>query len=335
MFIAKSILLVCAVLLSGCVSVVGPNERGLLYRASGSRDKSSVGPGWYFRAPWNRYVKYDARWRQYEEKIDMRTKDGLHVTASIAIVVRPNARELYDLDASVGPRFYEQLVRPALFASARDSGGEFNHLEAATHTHDVETKIKERLLLRLAGQHIEVSEVAIQHFDLPKEVQEAADRTAAATQLIAAKQVDLDLAQKQADLQKAQRRGKLEADGLERQLKAEQDLLAAEGALKLEEARRRSERQRLEAKAEAIVLEAEANAKAVRLAAEAEKERIAGSAANLTPSYIRLRAIEALATAMSGPNTKVIVVPSGKNGLPGFFAPFLNPMGNTLDASPQ
>lgn len=318
---------------TGCVSVVRGNERALLYKASGATAKASVGPGWYFRMPWNKYVKYDTRWKRHEEQIDVRTKDGLHVKATIAIVVRPKVAELYALDQTLGPNFYEQVVRPSLFASARDTSGEFNHLEAATHTHDVETKIKAQLLARLRGQSVDIGEVAIQHFDLPAEVQQAADRTAAAAQLIGAKQVDLDLAQKQADLEKAQRRGRLEAEGIERQLKADQELAAAEQQLKIEEARRKSERQRQEAAAEATVLKADADAKAMLLMADAEKQRIAAASAKLTPNYIRLQAIEALGAAMSGPNTKVIVLPTGKNGLPGFFAPFLNPLGDSLDAT--
>lgn len=320
---------------AGCISVVGNNERGLLYKASGETAKSAVGPGWYWRLPWNKYVMYDTRWKRYEEQIDVRTKDGLHITATVAVVVRPKSDELYNLDATVGPKFYDQLVKPALFASARDSSGEFNHLEAARHTHDVEAKIKTQLLARMRGQSIEIGEVAIQHFDLPKEVQQAADRTAAAAQLIGAKQVDLDLAQKQSDLEKAQRRGRLESEGLERQMKAEQELAAAKRQLEIEEAKRKSERQRQEAEAEAIVLNAQADAKAIQLLAEAEKERIAATSMKITPNYIRLQAIEALAKAMSGDNTKVIVMPTGKNGMPSFFAPFLNPLGGSLETAGQ
>lgn len=325
-----SVLAVALVSTTGCISVVGSSQRAVVYTPSGPASKASVGPGWYFRAPWSKYVKYDVRWKRFEEEIDVRTKDGLHVKTTIAVTVRPKVSELLALDQTVGPDFYQQVVKPALIASARNSGGEFNHLEAATHTQDVETRIKQELLARVRAQSIEIGEVAVLHFDLPPEVQTAADRTAAASQLLAAKQVDLDLAQKQSDLEKAQRRGKLEADGIERQLKAEQELVAAEQQLKIEEARRKSERQKQEAEAEAIVLKAQAQAQAIRATAEAEKERIAATSSKLTPSYIRLEAIRALSEAMQGPNTKVIVMPTGKNGLPSFFAPFLDPLGSSL-----
>lgn len=325
----------CALVLAlfGCISVVDTHERALLTTTAGVT-KKTFGPGWYFRLPWNHYKTYDVRWKQHEEEIDVTTKDGLHIKSTITVVSRPNPAELYELDLDVGSSYYEQLVRPALYASVRDAGAKFDHLQASKQTGEVEAAIKAALVQRLTGHHLEIDEVALKHFDLPDEVVQAANRTAASEQLLAAKQVDLDLAQKDAELAKQQRKGKLEADGLERQMRADQDLAAAEGQLKIEQAKRKSERERQEADAEVIVMKAEAEAKAVELAAEAERKRIEATSSRLTPSYIRLQAIDALARAMSGPNTKVVVMPTGKNGLPSFFGPFLNPLG-TFDTTSE
>jgi regulator of protease activity HflC (stomatin/prohibitin superfamily) len=220
------------------------------------------------------------------------------------------------------------VVRPALFAAARDGGGQFNHLDVATRTHEVETAMKAAIEEHLKGQHIEVAEIAVQHFDLPPEVEAAANRTAASSQLIAAKKVDLELAQKDADIIKETRRGKIEADGLERRLHAEQDLQSAEDQLKIEEARRKSDREKQQAEAESIELRAESESKAIILRADAEKQRILAMSAHLTPNYVRLKAIEALGQTMAA--AKLVVLPVGQNGMPSFFAPFLNPFGSAL-----
>jgi hypothetical protein len=182
----------------------------------------------------------------------------------------------------------------------------------------------------LKGQHIEVGEIAVQHFDLPPEVEAAANRTAASSQLIAAKKVDLELAQKDADIVKEQRRGVIEAEGLERKLRAEQDLAQAEQQLKIEEAKRKSDREKEEAEPEALERRAEAEAKAITIKADADRQRIAAESAHLTPSYVRLKAIETLGAALE--TAKLVVVPVGANGLPSFFAPFLNPLSPALDA---
>lgn len=50
---------------------------------------------------------------------------------------------------------------------------------------------------------------------------------------------------------------------------------------------------------------------------------------------MRLQALDALAKAMSGSNTKLIVVPIGANGLPSFFQPFLDPYGSKVFGADQ
>ena len=229
-------ILILATLAVGCVSTVGGNERALFYSASGGMQKATFGPGWYWHLPWNHYVVYDLRWREHREQIHLHTRDGLHLDLEIAVVVRPIPSEIYDLDVTVGPDFYNQIVRPALFAAARDGGGKFEHLDVATKTHEVELAMHDAIVEHLKGQHVEVAQIAVQHFDLPPEVEQAANRTAASNQLIAAKRVDLELATKDAEIQKEQRRGRIESDGLERKLRSEQDLASAEQQLKIEPA---------------------------------------------------------------------------------------------------
>jgi regulator of protease activity HflC (stomatin/prohibitin superfamily) len=313
-----------AFVVAGCISTVGGNERALFYSAGAGMQRQPVGAGWYVHLPWNRYVVYDLRWKEHHEQIHLHTKDGLHLDLEVAVVVRPKPDEIYELDVTVGPDFYGQLIRPALFAAARDGGSQFDHLDVATRTHQVELAMKTAIDEHLRGQHVEVAQIAVQHFDLPPEVEAAANRTAASAQLIAAKRVDLELAQKDADILKEQRRGKIEADGLERKLRAEQDLAAAEDQLKIEEARRKSDREKQETDAETVERKARAEATAITLRAEADKQRILAESLHLTPNYVRLQAIKVLAEALA--SAKMVVVPVGQNGLPSFFQPFLNPL---------
>lgn len=313
-----------------CVTVVHGNERALFYSAANGVDRQPVASGWYWHWPWNHYVKYDLRWKEHTESIDLVTKDGLHLDATVTTVVRPAIGEICELDATVGPDFYANVVRPAVAAAARDGSGQFTHVDLAKGPHELEQAIKERLIKNLEGRHVDIAEIVVQHLDMPQEVIDAANRTAASEQLLGAKKVDLELAQKDSEIQLEKRRGTIEADGLERRLKAEQDLAAAEAELKIEEAQREVERAKAETEADAITIKADADAKATIARAEAEKQRIRDESEHLTPNYVRLQALDALARAMSGGNTKLIVVPAGANGLPAFFAPFLDPYGAPL-----
>ena len=98
----------------------------------------------------------------------------------VVVVVRPAAQELFALHTEVGPDFYNDIVKPAVFAATRDASAKFNHMEIATQTHEMEEAIQQALVAHLVGKHLELGEVAIQHFDLPPEVEALANKKAEA-----------------------------------------------------------------------------------------------------------------------------------------------------------
>jgi hypothetical protein len=58
--------------------------------------------------------------------------------------------------------------------------------------------------------------------------------------------------------------------------------------------------------------------------------RIQAESQSLSPSYVRLRALESRGKALSAEGARMYVLPVGKDGLPSYFAPFLNPFGNFM-----
>jgi regulator of protease activity HflC (stomatin/prohibitin superfamily) len=312
---------------SGCATVIAGHERALYYSASGGMNAEPVGPGWHWHLPWNGYLIYDLRWTSHKEDIHIHSRDGLHMDLDVVVVVRPQSGELFALDTDVGPAFYDELVKPAVYAATRDASSHFTHAEIATNTHSVEHAIQEAMIEHLRDRHIEISEVAIQHFDLTKEVEEAADKKAANDQMLVARETDLKLAQRDAEVAQARKRGQLDAEALEKRLHAEQAMAEAQRQFALEEVKRKSEKERVEAEAEQGRIRAQGEADATRIRAEAEKARIRDVSANLTPSYVKLKSIEALAQTLSAGNTRIMVLPTGKDGLPAYFGPFLNPYG--------
>jgi regulator of protease activity HflC (stomatin/prohibitin superfamily) len=316
--------------LSGCATVVEGHERALFYSASHGLSHEPVPSGWYWHWPWNDYITYDLRWSSHKEEIHIHSKDGLHMNIDVAVVVRPDPREIYALDVDVGPAFYDGVVKAAVFAAARDAAGKFDHMQIATSTHAMEEAIRAALVEHLKGQHVEVSEVAIQHFDLPPDVELAANRKASERQLVGAKEVELALAERDAKIASEKRRGVLETEGMARQLKAEQELAETHAQIQIEQEKRKAELAKAEAEAEAIKIRADADAHATRVAAEAERVRIQAVSQNLSPNYVRIQALVAMAKAMSGDGTKLMVLPVGKDGLPSYFNPFLNPFGNFM-----
>jgi regulator of protease activity HflC (stomatin/prohibitin superfamily) len=319
--------LACSLVASGCAAVVEGHERALFYSARNGLSHEPVGSGWYWHMPWNDYITYDLRWTSHKEQIHIHSKDGLHMNIDLVVVSRPNPAEIYQLETDVGPHFYDSVIRAAVFAAARDAAGRFNHLDIATQTHMVEEAIHAALLEHLKGKHVELSEVAVQHFDLPPEVEQAANRTASANQLLGAKDVELALAGREAKIEQEKKRGTLETQGLERRLRAEQELSQTTLQIRIEEEKRKADLARVQAESEAVKIRAEGEAHATRVRAEAEKIRVQSLSQNLSPNYVRVQALEALAKALGRGKTKVMVLPVGKDGLPAYFQPFLNPFG--------
>ncbi len=318
----------CAV--SGCATVVEGHERALYYSASHGLDKQPVPGGWYWHWPWNDYITYDLRWSSHTEEIHIHSKDGLHMNIDVAVVVRPDPTDIYALDTEVGPGFYNGVVKAAVFAAARDAAGQFDHMQIATQTHMVEQAIHDALVEHLKGKHIELSEVAIQHFDLPPEVEVAANRKASEGQLVSAKEVELALAQREAKITVEKRRGELEAEGVEKKLHAEQQLAANTAQIQIQEEKRKADLANAAAEAEEVKIRADAEAHAIRVRADADHVRIQAASQNLSPNYVRVQALEALSRALGGGGQKVMVLPVGKDGLPAYFAPFLNPFSNNM-----
>jgi regulator of protease activity HflC (stomatin/prohibitin superfamily) len=315
---------------SGCATVVEGHERALFFSASKGLAHEPVGSGFYWHLPWNDYITYDLRWTSHKEAIHLHSKDGLHMDIDVAVVVRPDPREIYALDVDVGPAFYDGVVKAAVFAAARDAGGKYDHMQIATNTHEVEESIHAALVEHLKGKHVEVSEVAIQHFDLPPDVEQAANRKAGERQLVSAKEVELALAERDAKIDAEKKRSALETAGMARKLQAEQQLADTHAQIEIEEEKRKAGIAKAEAEAEEIKIKADAEAHATRVTAEAERVRVQAESQNLSPSYVRLKAIEAMGNALSGEGTRLMVLPVGKDGLPGYFAPFLNPFSSFM-----
>jgi regulator of protease activity HflC (stomatin/prohibitin superfamily) len=325
-----SALVLTASAASGCATTVEGHERALFFSTGHGLSRESVGSGVYWHMPWNDYITYDMRWSSHKEEIHIHTKDGLHMNIDVAVVVRPDVRDIYALDTEVGPHYYDGVVKTALFAAVRDASGQFDHMQLATDTHVVEKAIYAALIEHLKGKHVELSEVAIQHFDLPPDVEAAANRKASERQLVSAKEVELVLAERDARIVTEKKRGALEAEGMERKLRAEQQLAETTAQIQIEEEKRKAELARAQSEAEAVKIRAEADAHSIRVRAEADRVRIQAASQNLSSNYVRVQALEALSHAMSAGGDKVMVLPVGKDGLPGYFSPFLNPFAGFL-----
>jgi regulator of protease activity HflC (stomatin/prohibitin superfamily) len=312
---------------AGCATFVDGHERALFFSASSGLAKEPVPGGLYFHWPWNEYITHDLRWTLRKEKVDITSKDRLHINIDVAVTVRPDQRDLYSVETELGPKYYENVVRAAIFGGTRAAAARFTNFEMVTRPKEFEHAIQNDVIELLSGKRVEVSKVAIEHLDLPPDVVNAANSAATAKQMILAREAERELAEREGRLALQRTQATLEAEGLQRRLKGEQALEEATIQIRIETEKRKAEAARVQAEAEAITVRADAEARATSVRAEAEKKRIMAISQNLSSNYVRIQALEALSKTVSAPGTKMMVLPVGKDGLPSYLTPFLNPFG--------
>ena len=310
---------------AGCATIVDGHQRALFFSLGTGLSREPVGSGLYWHWPWNDYITYDLRWTPHKERVDVTSKDGLHLNLDVSVIARPDQRDLYAVETEIGPQYYESVVRPATFGAVRAAAARFGHFEMVTRPKEFELAIREGLLEMLKGKRVEISAVAIQHLDLPADVLQAANRAAGATQMLAARDAERALAERDGKLAQEKKRAALDTQGLERRLQGEQDLVQATMQIQIESEKRKADLAKVQAEAEAVRIRAEADAHAITVRAGAEKTRVQALSQNLSPNYVRIQALESLAKAFSGPGTRIMVLPVGKDGLPAYLTPFLNP----------
>lgn len=198
---------------TGCASIIRSGNKGLIWRPlSSGLDRNKVyddGITWHWF--WNNVIEYDIQWKSYREKIELLTADDLHIEVTVTIVLRPVQAELPQLELEVGPDYYVKLVKPELFSIVKSNLANYLHNELPEKSPQMEKEIFSAMKERLKGKHLEIDNVAIEHFDYSKIVTEAVDRKLAAKHRLGEKEFDIQIAEKDAEIQRTRARGQKDA----------------------------------------------------------------------------------------------------------------------------
>jgi len=151
---------------AGCTgTVVKPGEMGLKYIALDEPAlQAEVRPdGFYFQWPWNDMVVYDTTWQSRDEEVAVLTADDLHVPTVVTVTFRPESERLYDLHTSIGPEYYEDVIRPEFVTLVRSEFALHKHNDLAREGPKIEQEVLKKLKEVLEGKPLQVEQVAIKH----------------------------------------------------------------------------------------------------------------------------------------------------------------------------
>lgn len=199
-------------ILAGCGTTVRPGQMGLKWQPlTKGLSKEPVREGFYSHAFWNDVFVYSIQWQSFTEKVDVLTKDDLHITVEAVAKARLLPKELYQLQLEVGPDFYNTVLKPEFLTTVRSTLADYTMVEIPEKSPEIEAKVLADLRRRIEGKHLEVNNVAISHIDFPEGVLRAIETKQAKEQEKIQKVFELDIARQDAEIAREKAKGEADA----------------------------------------------------------------------------------------------------------------------------
>lgn len=230
------LLLLVGFMLEACGTTVHPGQRGLRWYPLGEGlTTEPLKSGFYWRAPWNDVFVYDVRWQSFTEKVDALSADDLPVMLHSAITMRPVDRELYFLAQELGPRWYQEVVKPLFLSSVRSVISNYPMVTIPENSIEIGSKIEAVMVESLKGRHLEISTVALAEIELSKQVLQAVERKQAKEQEKEQKEFEVLIASRDAEIARISAKGQGDSIRIRSEGEAEGLKIRALGQAKAQE----------------------------------------------------------------------------------------------------
>lgn len=218
------------VLLAGCGATIRTGQLGVKYSAlkKPAVQKEIKAEGFYFKWPWNSYVKYDVTLQSTTEQVDVLTADALHVTTRVTVTYRPDRSRIYELATQIGREYYAEVIRPAFVTIARAEFARHIHNDIAKDSPAIEEKIAADLRAAIAGKPLEVDRISVDHVEFDATLTKAISAKLAMQQVVDQKRFEMDVAERDADIARSQAKGQADATRIRAEGEARSIILKGE-----------------------------------------------------------------------------------------------------------
>ncbi len=175
---------------SGCATAtIEPGHRGLLFAPrDGGLKREVLQPG-YYKLGWcflgctsNRIDDFDVTYSTREERLPVRSREGLEVQVQTSIIYRPIISELYQLDTEIGRNYYPEVIGPEFRSVCRGVFARHSYTDLMRSTDAFEDEIEAELRRRTAGRHVEIASVTLEQATFAPEIAEAVRQRIAAAE---------------------------------------------------------------------------------------------------------------------------------------------------------
>ena len=222
-------------LASGCATSIPPGQAGLYVYAGKGLDNHLLTEGLYWHMPWNNIILFPTQWHEYEEKMHVLTADDVHLDVQAGVAIKPKLSELYALQEDLGPGYYDTIVQSAFFTATRTVLAHYNMVDIPENSEKIENEIREHVEQRIAGHHLDLGRIALQHIDYPPTVQAAIEQRLVVQQQQTQKEAEIKIAAQEAQIARIKAESHSETAKIAATSDAETVKIRADGEAKAQE----------------------------------------------------------------------------------------------------
>ena len=152
----------------GCASVtIQPGHRGVLVDPDALPRPTVLVPGIHRVSSRQSVTDYAVTYARRDIRVEVLARDGTPLHVDLIVVFRPIVAELAQLHVDEGPRYFDDVVAPALTSTARAVLSEALLEESALPRLELlEESLVAAVRAGAAGQHVEIAQVVIARVEM-------------------------------------------------------------------------------------------------------------------------------------------------------------------------
>ncbi|MCD4680186.1 MAG: prohibitin family protein [Bacteroidales bacterium] len=188
---------------------------GVLFKtfAGGVVKDQTFGEGFHLIAPWNKMIVYSLLQQEKAEDMRVLSSNGLEINVDVSAWYLPMSSKLGDLHASIGVKYPNTVVIPAMRSAARSVIGRYTPEEIYSSKRDaIQDEIYIETKNILDTKFIQLNNILIRSIILPPTIKTAIESKLKQEQLSLEYEFKLAKAKKEAERQKIEAEGKATAN---------------------------------------------------------------------------------------------------------------------------
>jgi len=209
------LMMIFSILTSTVFVTVPPGHKGVMFKRLGDGvvvDKV-YNEGFTVVAPWNTLEKYDVRFTDQFEKMDVLSKNGLSIKIEMSYRYNPIPNEVGYLHKEIGKNYAENIIKPEIRSATREVIGKYLPEELySTKREAIQDEIFSTTKEALIPKHINLDAVLIRSVELPPTLKNAIEQKLQEEQLSFQYEFKLDRERKEAERKIIEAQAKADAN---------------------------------------------------------------------------------------------------------------------------